>query len=97
MIKTRICSCLSDCSVAQLMRISIEGPEIDAAEFEEILEIYLSFLNEMSKISGGEGGGESQPRRGGNLRVPPFVYIPNHHCDCPHPFPITQQNIYINK
>ena len=39
MIKTRLCSHLSDCSVAQLMRISIEGPVIDAVEFEEILEI----------------------------------------------------------
>ena len=39
MIKTRLCSRLSDCSVAQLMRISIEGPEIDALEFEEIQEI----------------------------------------------------------
>ena len=39
MIKTRLRSCLSDNSVAQLMRISIEGPEIDAVEFEEILEI----------------------------------------------------------
>ena len=41
MIKTRLRSRLSDCSIAQLMRISIEGPEIDAVEFEEILEIFL--------------------------------------------------------
>ena len=39
MIKTRLCSRLSDCSVAQLMRISIEGSEIDVVEFEEILDI----------------------------------------------------------
>ena len=39
MIKTGLCNRLSDCSVAQLMRISIEGPEIDAVEFEEKLEI----------------------------------------------------------
>ena len=39
MIKTWLRSRLSDCSGAQLMRISIEGPEIDAVEFEEILEI----------------------------------------------------------
>ena len=39
MIKTRLRSRLSDCSVAQLMRISIRGPEIDALEFEGILEI----------------------------------------------------------
>ena len=39
MIKTRLRSRLSDCSGAQLMRISIEVPEIDAVEFEEILEI----------------------------------------------------------
>ena len=36
MIKTRLCSRLSDYSVAQLMRISIEGPEIDAVELEEL-------------------------------------------------------------
>ena len=40
MIKTRLRSRLSDCSVAQLMRKSIEGPEIDAVEFEEILETF---------------------------------------------------------
>ena len=40
MIKTWLRSRLSDYSVAQLMRISIEGPEIDAVEFEEILEIF---------------------------------------------------------
>ena len=39
MIETWPCSRLPDCSVAQLMRISIEGPEIDAVEFEEIMEI----------------------------------------------------------
>ena len=39
-IKTRLRSHLSDCSVAQLMRISIEGPEIEAEEFEEVLEIF---------------------------------------------------------
>ena len=40
MIKTRLHCRLSDCSVAQLNRIPIEGPEIDAVEFEEILEIF---------------------------------------------------------
>ena len=35
MIKTRLRSGLSDCSVAQLMRISIEGPEIDAEELRK--------------------------------------------------------------
>ena len=39
MIKTWLCSRQSDCSVAQLMRISIEGPVIDAVEFEKIIEI----------------------------------------------------------
>ena len=39
-IQTRLCSHLSDCSVAQLIRISIEGPEIYAVEFEAILEIF---------------------------------------------------------
>ena len=40
MIKTRLRSRLSDSSVAQLMRVSIEGSEIDAVEFEEILETF---------------------------------------------------------
>ena len=40
MIITSLRSQLSDCSIAQLMRILIEGPEIDAVEFEEILEIF---------------------------------------------------------
>ena len=44
MIKTRLCSRLSDCSVAQLMLI--EGPEIDAVEFEEILEIFKNRIIE---------------------------------------------------
>ena len=39
MIKTRLCSRLSEYNVAQLMRIAIEGPKIDAMEFEDILEI----------------------------------------------------------
>ena len=38
MIKTRLHSRLSDCSVVQLMRISIEGPEIYAVESEEITQ-----------------------------------------------------------
>ena len=46
MIKTRLRSCLSDCSVAQLMRASIEGPEIDAVEFEEVLEILKNIMIE---------------------------------------------------
>ena len=40
MIKTRLRSRLSDCSVAQLMRISIEGPKIDAMKCEDILDIF---------------------------------------------------------
>ena len=32
MIKKRLCSCLLDWNVALLMRISIEGPEIDAVD-----------------------------------------------------------------
>ena len=40
MIKTRLRSRLSDCSVAQLMRILIEGSEIEAVEFEEILVFF---------------------------------------------------------
>ena len=39
MIKTWLCSHEPDCSVVQLMRISIEGPEIHAVEFEKIMEI----------------------------------------------------------
>ena len=40
MIKTRLHSHISDYSVAQLKQISIEGPEIDAMEFEKIMEIF---------------------------------------------------------
>ena len=40
MIKTWLRSRLSDCSVAQRMRISFEGPEIDAVVSEERLEIF---------------------------------------------------------
>ena len=39
MIKTRLHSHISDYNVAQLKQISIEGPEIDAMEFEKIMEI----------------------------------------------------------
>ena len=39
MIKTSLCSRLSDCSVAQLMRIAIEGPEIDEWNLRKTLEI----------------------------------------------------------
>ena len=46
MIKTRLRSRLSDCSVAQLMRISMEEPEFDAAEFEEILETLKNIIIE---------------------------------------------------
>ena len=46
MIKTRLRSRLSDCSVAQLMRIWIEGPEIDAVKFEEILEVFKNIIIE---------------------------------------------------
>ena len=45
-IKTRLRSRLSVCSVAQLMKISIEGPEINAVEFQEILEILKSIIIE---------------------------------------------------
>ena len=39
-IKTRLHSHISDYSVAQLKKISIEGAEIDAMEFEKIMEIF---------------------------------------------------------
>ena len=40
MIKTRLYSHLSNYSVAQLKHISNERPEIDAMEFEKIMEIF---------------------------------------------------------
>ena len=43
MIQTRLYSHLLDCSVAQLVRISIEGP--NAVKFEEILEIFFKEHN----------------------------------------------------
>ena len=39
-IKTRLRSHHTDSNVAQLMKISIERPEIDAVEFEKIMEIF---------------------------------------------------------
>ena len=44
MIKTRLQSRQSDCSVAQLMTISIEGPVIDAVEFEKIMDIFRTIV-----------------------------------------------------
>ena len=44
MIKTRLCSHQSDCSVAQIMRISIEEPVIDAMEFGKIMEILRTIV-----------------------------------------------------
>ena len=44
MIKSRLCSHLSD--FEQLMRISIDGPAIDAVEFGEILEIFKHIIIE---------------------------------------------------
>ena len=44
MIKPRLCSRQSDCSVAQLMRISIEGAVIDAVEFKKIMAILRTIV-----------------------------------------------------
>jgi len=40
MIKTRLRNRLSDCNLARLMRIAIEGPELPAVDFTEILEVF---------------------------------------------------------
>ena len=45
LIKRRLCSRLSDCSVVQLMQLSIEVFEIDAVKFEEIIEIFKEHNN----------------------------------------------------
>ena len=45
-IKTRLRIRLSDCSVAQIMRISIEGSEINTVEFEEILRLVKNIIIE---------------------------------------------------
>ena len=39
MVKTRLRSRLSDVNLARLMRIAIEGPQLSATDFSEILDI----------------------------------------------------------
>ena len=46
MIQTRLHSRLSDCSVEQLKIISIQGPEINAVEFEEIWRFLKNIIIE---------------------------------------------------
>ena len=46
MIKTRLHSRLSDSSVAQLMRTSVEGPEIDAVKYEENWRFFKNIIRE---------------------------------------------------
>ena len=40
MIKTRVRSRFADCSLSRLMRIAIEGPELQAVHFNDILNIH---------------------------------------------------------
>ena len=40
MIKTRLKSRLADCSLSRLMRIAIEGPELQAVHFNDKLNMY---------------------------------------------------------
>ncbi len=40
LVKNRLRSRLSDVSLAQLMRVAIEGPELTKVNFEEILAIF---------------------------------------------------------
>ncbi len=40
LVKNRLGSRLSDVSLAQLMRVAIEGPELTKVNFEEILAIF---------------------------------------------------------
>ena len=39
-IKTRLCNRLADTTLARLMRIAIEGPELSDADFDKILEVF---------------------------------------------------------
>ena len=40
MIETRLCNRLADTTLAQLMQIAIEGPELGDADFDKILEVF---------------------------------------------------------
>ena len=40
LIKTRLCSCLSDSNLEHLMKISIEGPPLTDVDFNAILDIF---------------------------------------------------------
>ena len=40
MIKTRLRNRLPDCNLSRLMRIAIEGPELQLVNFNDILEVY---------------------------------------------------------
>ena len=40
MIKTRLRNRLSDCNLSNLMKIAVEGPQLESACFEEILDVF---------------------------------------------------------
>ena len=40
LIKTRLCSGITDGNLGQLMRISIKGPALPAVDFSEVLNIF---------------------------------------------------------
>ena len=39
-IKARLCNRLNDANLSRLMRIAIEGPELSAVNFKEVLEVF---------------------------------------------------------
>ena len=40
MIKTRLRNRLSDCNLSNLMKIAVEGPQLESVCFEEILDVF---------------------------------------------------------
>ena len=38
-VKTRVCNCLTDVTLAKLMRIAIEGPKHSSVNFEDVLDV----------------------------------------------------------
>ena len=40
MVKTRLRNRLSDCNLSRLMKIAVEGPELNDVPFEEILAVF---------------------------------------------------------
>ena len=48
MIKTRLRNRLSDCNLSNLMKIAVEGPQLESVCFEEILDVFKRKIDELN-------------------------------------------------